>query len=355
MELKRSSGANMTQSFKNHKLSDPEKIWLQEVYKSREFDPKVAKVKLREKLPRNFKPKDIDQRLLLNGKYLTLIGVWHSDPESVLLKHLEITIITIKDLIIKKPGIEVMTAKEIAKNSSLKESEVEISLRNLENLGGFYSSASGSADTKGYSSIGLAGDNAYDSYLNFTSLDDLMQQIYSRPVIKSVPTSYFYSDSGSISISNSATTDYISYPAFEKDEKKIKHNTAFILMAMDSNNPELEDVYLAIKDVCSAYGINAYRANDIEHQDRITDLVLSEIKFCEFLIADLSHERPNVYYEIGYAHAFNKRPILYRKSGTKLHFDLSVHNVPEYKNITELRNLLTKRLEAILGRSAEMI
>lgn len=31
-------------------------------------------------------------------------------------------------------------------------------------------------------------------------------------------------------------------------------------------------------------------------------------------------------------------------------FDLSVHNVPEYKNITELKELLTKRFEAILGR-----
>jgi len=128
-------------------------------------------------------------------------------------------------------------------------------------------------------------------------------------------------------------------------------NTAFILMWMDPDRPELVDAHQGVKEVFAEFGITAVRADEIEHQDRITDLVLAEIDRSEFLFADLSGERPNVYYEVGYAHAHGKRPILYRIKGTHLHFDLSIHNVPEYENITQLRNMLRTRLGAMTGRT----
>jgi hypothetical protein len=127
-------------------------------------------------------------------------------------------------------------------------------------------------------------------------------------------------------------------------------NTAFVMMWMDKKHAELEDVSNAIKEVCRGFGIHAVRADDIEHQDKITEVVLERIRESEFLIADLTGERPNVYYEIGYAHAIGKRPILFRREDTTLHFDLSVHNAPSYKNTTELKALLHRRFEALTGK-----
>lgn len=126
--------------------------------------------------------------------------------------------------------------------------------------------------------------------------------------------------------------------------------TAFIMMWMDPKNPELADVLDTVKDVCRKFDIRATRADDIEHEGQITERILNEIKTSEFLFADLTGMRPNVYYEIGFAHALGKRVILFRKSGTNIHFDLAGYNCPDYENLRDLREKLIKRLVSITNK-----
>ncbi len=132
-----------------------------------------------------------------------------------------------------------------------------------------------------------------------------------------------------------------------------KPNTAFIMMNINPNNPELEDVYDTYKNCFKKFGIEAIRADEIEHEDIITSKIIEEIKTSEFLVGDLTGERPSVYYEIGYAHSFGRRVIMYRKQGTSIHFDLAAYNCPEYKNMKELKELLIKRLEQATNRKPE--
>lgn len=126
--------------------------------------------------------------------------------------------------------------------------------------------------------------------------------------------------------------------------------TAFIMMWMDQTKPELNDVSDAVKEVFENFDIRAIRADDIEHEGLITERILREIKISEFCFADLSGSRPNVYYEVGFAHALSRRVILFRKAGTGLHFDLAGYNCPEYSNLGDLKKKLTKRLRALTNK-----
>jgi hypothetical protein len=73
----------------------------------------------------------------------------------------------------------------------------------------------------------------------------------------------------------------------------------------------------------------------------------------KYLICDISKERPNVYYELGYAHGIGKEVILIAKHGTTMHFDIKDYNTIFYRNITELEDGLTKRISAIVDSNAQ--
>jgi hypothetical protein len=132
----------------------------------------------------------------------------------------------------------------------------------------------------------------------------------------------------------------------------IEPDYVFVLMSMDESKPMLEDVHTAIKEVCQSLQLRAERADDIEHAGRITDKILERINAANVLVADLTYERPNVYYELGFAHGINRQVIMIAQEGTSLHFDIQDFNVIFYENITRLRQKLKKRLKVVLTEQA---
>ncbi|MGM0444500.1 MAG: hypothetical protein ACQEQV_09955 [Fibrobacterota bacterium] len=122
---------------------------------------------------------------------------------------------------------------------------------------------------------------------------------------------------------------------------------AFIAMAINPEDHQLEDVLDSIKEASQKYDITAERIDENESNDRITDRILESIDKAQFVIVDLTHPKPNVFFEAGYAQGIGKIPIYIAREGTKLEFDLKDYPVIFFKNMRELKSGLQKRLEAL--------
>ena len=332
-------------SLLDHQFSKADRLWLDYAVAAQPFDRRIARAKLHQQLPRNFNPDRIDRRFYRDNA-VTLMGLRLFKPDHELLKNVEKVALAVQNEILKSPGVDELTLDQIKEITGLDGLQTIAAIHALGELSPFFTGMSDATHSGRPRTYFINGNYGYDAPLAFTTLDDALMKAYRieatslrYPVALPEPTE----PSGSKRAPSAKQ---------RSDTISLKKRTAFVIMAMDQARPELVDVLEAIREVCASFGIKAHRADEIQHQDKITDVILAEIRSCEFLIADLSFERPNVYYEVGFAHALDKKPILYRRSGTALHFDLAVHNVPEYKNITELRELLRLRFEAILGRTA---
>ena len=68
-------------------------------------------------------------------------------------------------------------------------------------------------------------------------------------------------------------------------------------------------------------------------------------------ICDLTGERPNVYYELGYAHGVGNESsdiLLIAKEGTNIHFDIASFRVNFYRSTEHLRTILNVNLKRMI-------
>lgn len=85
-----------------------------------------------------------------------------------------------------------------------------------------------------------------------------------------------------------------------------------------------------IKPVLEKVGFSVERADDIESQQNILRDVVEKINTGALIVADLTGANPNVFYELGLAHAFGKPVLLITQSIEEVPFDLRSYRLLEY-------------------------
>lgn len=119
---------------------------------------------------------------------------------------------------------------------------------------------------------------------------------------------------------------------------------AFVVMQFGENYDDLyQDV---IKDVCEKNGYNVYRADEGLGTGLILNDIVSAIRKSALVIADITPDNPNVFYEVGFAHALNKPTILLNEKSQreKLPFDVSGFRTIFYDNSIGGKKLVEEKL-----------
>ncbi|WP_255153730.1 nucleoside 2-deoxyribosyltransferase [Ferruginibacter sp. HRS2-29] len=102
---------------------------------------------------------------------------------------------------------------------------------------------------------------------------------------------------------------------------------------------------LGIKAACEDAGTYGERVDEQIYEERMLDRIYNQINKADIIVADMTGKNPNVFYEVGYAHALNKRVILIIQEAADIPFDLKHHPFIVYnKSISTLKSELTKKL-----------
>jgi len=82
----------------------------------------------------------------------------------------------------------------------------------------------------------------------------------------------------------------------------------FVLMPF---NEAFDDVYqLGIKAACKSEKIYFKRVDEQYYEGSMLDRIYNQIQHADYIIADMSTKNLNVFYEVGYAHALQKKVVL---------------------------------------------
>ncbi len=133
----------------------------------------------------------------------------------------------------------------------------------------------------------------------------------------------------------------------------MKKPVVFVIMPFDEDYLELyEELKNSFID-----GYEFINAGDLDNQQNILRDIVVGIAKSDIIIADLTGLNPNVFYELGLAHAMNKKVIIITQSIEDLPFDIKSYRACEYSmkfyKIRKFKEDLKKHLDGAVDGSME--
>ena len=110
---------------------------------------------------------------------------------------------------------------------------------------------------------------------------------------------------------------------------------------------EFDDLYqLGVKACCTEAGAYCERVDEGNFEEGILSRIYNQISKADIIVAEMTGRNPNVFYEVGYAHALGKRVILLTSKAEDIPFDLIQYShIVHAMRIVDLKIALRKRID----------
>lgn len=131
-------------------------------------------------------------------------------------------------------------------------------------------------------------------------------------------------------------------------QARVRSDQAFVAMWFDGS---LEEAWkYGFKEALSVAGYIPIRIDLTEHNEKICDRIIAEIRKSGLLIADFTGQRGGVYFEAGFAMGLGI-PVIWtcrQDDSENLHFDTRQYNHILWSEPEDLRKKLVNRIEATI-------
>lgn len=132
------------------------------------------------------------------------------------------------------------------------------------------------------------------------------------------------------------------------DVKNVTDNSNLVFMLTPFHSDYYAN-YTVIVEAADALGLEVQRGDEKASGGDIFNQILKSIVSARVIVANITGRNPNVFYELGIAHALNKSVILVCEQGNDVPFDLQSKRIVFFDNAEELKSGITKALGQALA------
>lgn len=123
---------------------------------------------------------------------------------------------------------------------------------------------------------------------------------------------------------------------------------------ISSNYRQIDPISRALEVVQNRISLQILRTDYFNIEEQVVPQIIETIQLADVVIADISNENPNIYYEVGVSHALGKPVIFVSQTDNFNRFSLLSYRFYQYDIDESGINNLAFRLGKILGDSKEL-